>query len=295
MNTHKRLNQVFKKAQQIPFDDSSKFIFFSDCHRGDNSWADNFAHNQNLFYHALNHYYKNDFTYIEVGDGDELWENKKFSKIIQTYGHIFKLFRKFYLKKRLYLIYGNHDMERKNPRQVEKTLYQYHDETHDQPKPLFENIKMNEGIVLKHKKSGKKIFLTHGHQGDLINDKLWFIDRILVRYLWRYLQILGIRNPRSPADNSKKKAEIERKLVAWTKKNKQILIAGHTHRPRLPNKGTPPYFNCGSCIHPRCITGLEIQNGQITLIKWHVRPKNDGALYIVRKILEGPAKLASFF
>ena len=37
MNTKRRLDQVFEKAFPIPFDNSSKFVFFSDMHRGDDS------------------------------------------------------------------------------------------------------------------------------------------------------------------------------------------------------------------------------------------------------------------
>ena len=39
MSTSKRLTEVFESAHEIPFDDSGKFVFFSDIHRGDNSWA----------------------------------------------------------------------------------------------------------------------------------------------------------------------------------------------------------------------------------------------------------------
>ena len=28
------------------------------------------------------------------------------------------------------------------------------------------------------------------------------------------------------------------------------------------------YYNTGSCVHPRCITGLEITPGAFTLVKW---------------------------
>lgn len=56
---------------------------FSDCHRGDGSFADDFANNRNIYMHALNQYYKNDFQYIELGDGDELWENLFFKDIIE--------------------------------------------------------------------------------------------------------------------------------------------------------------------------------------------------------------------
>ena len=49
---------------------------------------------------ALN-YYKG-FTYIEVGDGDELWENRSFSAIVETYRDIFLLLAKYY-KEKVYL------------------------------------------------------------------------------------------------------------------------------------------------------------------------------------------------
>ena len=78
MSSAKRLTRAYKKAKRIAFDDDSKFIIFSDCHRGDNSFADDFANNRNIYYHALKHYYKEDFTYCELGDGDELWENISF-------------------------------------------------------------------------------------------------------------------------------------------------------------------------------------------------------------------------
>lgn len=41
MSISKRLTKVFESAREISFDDSSKFILFSDVHRADNSWADN--------------------------------------------------------------------------------------------------------------------------------------------------------------------------------------------------------------------------------------------------------------
>jgi hypothetical protein len=67
---YRRLSQAFKSARVFPFDDASRFVFFSDCHRGDNSRADSFVGNKELFLHALTHCYREGFTYIEVGDGD---------------------------------------------------------------------------------------------------------------------------------------------------------------------------------------------------------------------------------
>ena len=70
MSSKKRFDNAYKNAKVIPFDDSSKFILFSDCHRGDNSFADDFANNRNIYFHALKHYYAEGFQYCELGDGN---------------------------------------------------------------------------------------------------------------------------------------------------------------------------------------------------------------------------------
>jgi hypothetical protein len=122
MSLAKRLNKVFKSSEEVPFDDSSKLILFSDCHRGDNSWTDEFANNQNVFFHALNYYYDQGFTYIELGDGDELWENAFFEDIRRAHSNIFWKMTQFYKENRLYLLWGNHNRKWKRSGNVEKHL-----------------------------------------------------------------------------------------------------------------------------------------------------------------------------
>ena len=63
MSSQKRFSRAYKEAKRISFNDDSKLVFFSDCHRGDNSFADDFANNKNVYFHALKHYYKEGFTY----------------------------------------------------------------------------------------------------------------------------------------------------------------------------------------------------------------------------------------
>lgn len=70
----KRFDRAYREAKVVGFDDTSKFILFSDCHRGDNSFADDFANNRNIYFHALKYYYIEGFDYCELGDGDELWK-----------------------------------------------------------------------------------------------------------------------------------------------------------------------------------------------------------------------------
>lgn len=295
MSANQRISQVFQQAHQIPFDDDSRFVLFSDCHRGDNSWADDFASNQSLLFRALEHYYAEGFSYIEVGDGDELWENSKFGDIRQAHSNIFWVMRKFHENQRLFLIYGNHDMERSDPKIVDETLQYYYDERTGQVQPLFVNIKVYEGIILKHVVNERQLFILHGHQADPFNDRYWKIGRFTARHFWRHLQLLGVKEPTSPAKNFKKRVQIENTLNDWVKLSGQMLIAGHTHRPRIPAPGQPLYFNSGSCIHPRGITGLEIVNSQISLIKWWMTSGAGGAVYIKRQELAGPISIESYY
>ena len=288
MSVDKRLSEVFQQSKILTFDDKSKFIFFNDCHRGDNSWADDFAHNEKLFFHAMTHYFDEGYTYIELGDGDELWENKRFSEIRDAHSHVFWLLQKFYDSKKFHLIYGNHNMRWKNQKHIQKNIYKYLNKRSSNKEPLFRGITVHEGLILKHESSQKQIFLVHGHQGDLMCDYLWRFSRFLVRHIWKHLQLLGIRDPTSPAKNYKKQLKVEEKICEWVKKNKQMIICGHTHRSMCPSKQEQRYFNTGSCVHPRCITGIELASSQLVLVKWSIAVKNDGTLYIGRDVLDGP-------
>ncbi len=295
MNTLKRISKVFESAEEITFDDSSKIVLMSDCHRGDGNWSDDFSKNQNVYFAALTCYYNKNYTYIEIGDGDELWENKRLSDIKRVHSDVFRLMSKFFNEDRLKFIFGNHDIVKKNHGYVKDNLYQYFDERKKKHIPLFENIKLHEGLVLRDRDTNDKIFLMHGHQVDYLNDKMWRLARFLVRYLWRPLNLFGINDPTRTAENYHKKQAVEKKLIEWVVREKQMLIAGHTHRPMFPEVGETPYFNDGSCVHPRCITAIEISFGHIKLVKWYVNTKNNGVLFIDRKVLAGPRKLKDYF
>lgn len=297
MNLFKHLSQVFESANRIPFDDSSRIILMSDCHRGTGSQADDFFKNENLYISALNHYYNEGYTYIEIGDGDELWENKKLSDIINAHPNVFQLLKRFYQEKRLYFIYGNHDMVKRNVKYVEANLYEYYDKQERKELPLFENIQVHEGLVLEYRDQpeNKEIFLIHGHQVDFLNSSMWKCARFLVRHLWKSLELFGISNPTSPAQNQEKKEKIGKRLTDWTIRENQMLIAGHNHRPMFPEIGEPLYFNDGSCVHPLFITGIEINKGEITLVKWSVKVNGEGVLFVGRDIIAGPKKLRDLF
>ncbi|MGI5901168.1 MAG: metallophosphoesterase family protein [Desulfitobacteriia bacterium] len=292
MSTIKRVNKVFQTAKRIPIDDSSKLILMSDVHRGDGSWADDFFRNENLYYGALSHYFKEGFTYIELGDGDELWKFKKMADIITVHKDTFLLLKKFHDEGRLYLLFGNHDMIKCKKKFVDKCLNRYYDLQIKEHEPLFENITIHEGIVLEYQDFKKRILLIHGHQGSILDYTFWGLRRFLVRYIWKELELFGFNDPTSAAKNYRKKDTIENNLTKWVMEKNQMLITGHTHRPMLPKSNQPLYFNTGSCVHPRSITGIEIEEGKITLVKWKVVTKEDGSLHIGREVLAGPRALS---
>lgn len=267
---HKQLTRVFATAPEIPFDDRSHLIFFSDCHRGDRSAVDGFAKNATLFLDVLQHYYCQGFTYIEVGDGDELWENRSFQTVRAAYEAIFNLFHRFNEGGRLHLLLGNHDI----------TGFRQHWTRKD-------GLLVGEGLVLKHAPSRRRIFTVHGHQADFTSYRLYFVGRLMVRRIWRRLQMLGLF--RDQYAGSWKR--IEGRLRTWAKAHQQILICGHTHHPASAATGESPYFNTGSCLKPGELTGLEIVDGAIQAVRW---TRAQRAPHIQRVPVGAPQPLHAF-
>lgn len=182
-----------------------------------------------IFLHALNYYYKEGYKYIEVGDGDELWEYKNFKVIRLAHTDVFTVIKKFYDEDRFIILYGNHNIYLKSNHFVKENYYQYYDEYNQTRVELFKGLIPQEALILEHKESKQKIFVLHGHQGDFMNDQLWVLGMLLLRYFWRYLHIVGFDNPTSPARNFYKRHKVEKAYDKWIEKYKTMLICGHTH------------------------------------------------------------------
>jgi len=289
-----------------------KLIIMSDMHRGDGSNSDDFAHNSLLYKCALQYYLENDYTYIELGDAEELWENRSFDQIYITHSSIYELLSRFHDphpdKTRYIKIWGNHDLKwRKEPAPLQQ---------------LFPGITLYEAVLLD-----SRILMWHGHQAD--PKCVGFgatVSKFFVGGIWPCMQRLGIKDPTRAANNPGRANDTDECLHQWAAHNTNgidTLIAGHTHRPvyrnltltekKLLDSGmatpdikqkTPDstYYNTGSCVHPRCITGIEIALGkdgkpQFTLIKWShsaqpikthdtAPPSDEHNLSVRRKILE---------
>ncbi len=292
MFAHKRLlecfNDALKKNDVIEVNDDTRIVFFSDIHRGDNSLTDEFAHNQNIYYYALNHYFDHGFHYIEVGDGDELWEYSRFEHIRSAHSDVFCLLKEFYDLGRFDYMYGNHNMAFRSQTYAKHHLDHFFDDYLDIDTPLFPGIRTKESIILKDSQSDKKVMVVHGHQGDFINDHGWVISLFLMRVFWRYMHMIGLKNPSSPSKNRIKRHRIEKNFTKWIEEHGVGILCGHTHRPKLPDDGSPVYMNSGCCVHPRGITGIELVGRKFSLVYWSVKPNKEGSLYIKKKVMKGP-------
>jgi predicted phosphodiesterase len=261
----------------------TRLIVLSDMHRGNGTGSDDFAHNSLLYKCALDYYLKNGFTYIELGYAEELWENRSLDQIYITHTSVYEKLAAFHdpdpQKTRFIKIWGNHDLQwRRDSRPLGG---------------LFPGIRLYEAVLLDN-----RIWMWHGHQAD--PSCLGFrasLAKFFVGGFWSGMQRLGMKDPTRAAENPGLANEVDQRLQHWATQNKkgiQAIIAGHTHRPVFNNltltekwllhlgMGTPgieqkspdpTYYNTGSCVHPRCITGIEITAGEnhrpdIKLIKW---------------------------
>ena len=289
-----KLDRLYTASPVLYFDNSSRIVIMSDCHRGQGNGGDNFLPNSPIFQGALEYYYENGFSYIELGDGDELWENRCIHTILRAHSRIFRLMARFHEKGRLHMLYGNHDMVKRRRNFPGKAGRSYVCDLPGGSLPRFPELKPVEGLILENRCSGRRLFLIHGHQDSLLNDEFWPLGRFLVRYLWRPLEIIGFRAPTGSGRSVKLVEKTERDLCSYAQSRNRILIAGHTHRPAFPQPGSCPYFNDGSCVHPHCITALEIVDNCISLVQWAIATTPEQMLYISREVLNGPENLDDY-
>jgi UDP-2,3-diacylglucosamine pyrophosphatase LpxH len=284
----RQLDNLLTSTPETPFNDTSKIIFFSDAHRSNKNDGDEFAPNEGLFTHALGHYYQAGFTYVELGDGDDLWQTPRFGDIQQAYPVVFDWLRLFKLQNRLHLIVGNHEVQGQAGQSIQKG-----------------DFLAQEGLVLRHTQTGQRLLVAHGHQVDIWCNQLNSISQWLVHFTQRTLDFLqekrgytftaptqaeGIIMQRLRLWYQGQQENLTQQLIAWARDKQQLIISGHTHWPIFPVDYRAPYFNAGCCINPGYITGIEIQNGMISLIKWFI----DGTQRYQWSLLAAPQPLSLF-
>lgn len=312
-----------KKGLILPFDlKNSKFIVFSDQHKGAKNGADDFMVCEPNYLAALDYYDEKNFFLISLGDSEELWENR-WPAVKKNNEATFEKEKKFVEKNAFVKVFGNHDLS-----------WSINPLTGIEMEKIYgRKIDVYEGLVLQipGKENHFTIFLTHGHQGDARSDGSWF-SKFFVANAWAPLQAYLKINPNTPAYNTTKKTLHNRIMYEWSARQKNlILVTGHTHQPVFESltelerlyrnliqaqqqdnnelieevelrirkveprftavskdylKMKSTYFNSGCCCFvDGDITGIEIAGGFIRLIKWEKLNEKPGRIVLEEKSL----------
>ena len=294
------------KGIVIPFDTKQdKFIIFSDQHKGAKNGADDFMLCEPNYLAALDHYYQHNYHFVTLGDCEELWENS-LSAVLKHQQPSFEKYKQFILNNRFHKIIGNHDLDWKNdPVTIlqikaifgadvtiydgivlqtaigDKTLRIFCTHGHQGDKasdgnwfskffvsriwaPLqaFTRINPNTpaydaGLKTLHNRlmyewseSQKDILLVTGHTHQPVFESLTHIER-----LYRQLQMTEYMNDDTLAHLIRE--EIRKRKFEYNHVTEDFLCM------------KPGYFNAGCCcFNDGDITGIEIADGNLRLIKW---------------------------
>jgi UDP-2,3-diacylglucosamine pyrophosphatase LpxH len=303
------LQQPGKRGFVIPFEEhAGKFIIFSDQHKGARNGADDFMLAEPNYLAALEYYCKNNFMYINLGDSEELWKNS-LTKVKKYNTATFEAEKKFLEHNLFVKIFGNHDLYWDNdpfawwqlkdiykeklkvyegvilPVSIDgKTLQIYctHGHQGDEksdgnwfskffvaniwaPLEAFLRINPNTPANNEQKKTlhnsmmyewssqQENLLLVTGHTHQPVFGSLTELEKL-------YKQLLLARKENDAATVQQLQQDMDKRKEQYN----------HLSPDYLTMK--PTYFNSGCCcFNDGDITGIEITDGCIRLIKWEMQ------------------------
>jgi predicted phosphodiesterase len=213
------MERLFRDTREINLKDDDRIVIFSDLHMGNGGMRDDFLHNAPLFKSAMERFYTpSNFDLILNGDIEEL---HKFlmKSISSTWPKIFTIFREMEDRGGLHKVLGNHDSE--------KWLLGARYPVRTEPR---DSLRLNY--------HGNRIFLLHGHQAGLRQDRLESLTHFILRYGARPLAI----NNFAVSNNATRKYLIENRVYNFAKERKIMAIIGHTHRPLFESQSKVDYL-----------------------------------------------------
>lgn len=283
-----------------------RIIIFSDQHRGTRDGSDDFAVCENSYITALDYYNKEKFYFINLGDSEELWENTIFG-IARKNIDVFEREKLFINRDAYCKIFGNHDLFWGNDPlasfwikkiygkairiftgvliRIDFTsgsgfdIFCTHGHQGDKqsdgnafskwfvsyiwgPLQSFLEININstssnDSLKSLHNKymyewsaAQEKILLVTGHTHQPVFNSLTHLERL-------YLQLEKARLSNDMDAQKKIETEIPRR-------RKEQGITSYSF-----GEMKPTYFNSGCCcFDDGTITGIEISQGFIRLVKW---------------------------
>jgi len=294
-----------KAGLLIDFDpQKDKFVILSDQHKGARDGADIFAKAANNYLAALDHYNQQQFFYINLGDSEELWENL----IITIKKHNQNTFDKeqLFLKRNNFIkIFGNHDLYWANDPLAGINLQEVYGQQVKIHEGVVLRTKVNNQkleIYMTHGHQGDlqsdgnwfskwfvsdvwgplQSYLHINPNTPSNNDELKTLhNQIMYEWSAKRKHILLITgHTHQPVFRSLTELEtLYERLDDAKKDNKQPVIAKLSQRIdelHIRSKKPPSfrgyldtYFNSGCCcFDDGDITGIEIEDECIRLIKW---------------------------
>ncbi len=300
-----------KEGLVIPFEQhAGKFIIFSDQHKGARNGADDFILAEPNYLAALDYYSANDFVFINMGDSEELWENT-LTKVKKFNGKTFEAEKKFVRNGTFIKIIGNHDLYWGNDPFAWWQLRKIFGEdvkiyegavlatmVGDKPLQIFcthghqgdlqsdgnwfskffvariwaplqgylrinpntpaydaEKKTLHNGIMYEWSALQENMLLVTGHTHQPVFSSLTHIERLYKQYQY--------------AEKEKNEPELAALKAEILKREKEFTTVSVDYMNMKPY-----YFNSGCCcFSDGDITGIEIENGCIRLIKWTAQHK----------------------
>jgi predicted phosphodiesterase len=283
----------------------NRLIIFSDQHRGTRNGSDDFAGCENSYLSALEYYNKEKFYFINLGDCEELWENTMFgiSKFNKGVYEKEKLFidREAYCK-----VFGNHDLFWDNDPLASVWLKKIYGQSIPIFTGVLIKVGFNQAgmeIFCTHGHQGDKQsdgnafskwfvsyvwgplqnFLGININSPSTNNNLKTLHNMFM-YDWSAAQkgvLLITGHTHQPVFNSLTHLErlYQRLSKAQKLNDEEMLMKIEAEIPRRKreydfvnhsfDQMKPTYFNSGCCcFDDGTITGLEIDDGYIRLVKW---------------------------
>jgi len=301
------VNPKTRKLKRFNLDEvNQRVIIFSDQHRGARDGADDFAVCENSYLTALEYYNKESFYYINLGDCEELWENTLFT-IAKHNEAVYEKEKLFIARDAYCKVFGNHDLFWDNDPLVSVWLKKIYGEVIRIFTGVLIRVDFSPGkyldIFCTHGHQGDKQsdgnafskwfvsyvwgplqkFLEINTNDPSANDNLKTLHNIYM-YDWSAAQeniLLITGHTHQPVFNSLTHLErlYQQLEKAHTLNDADALKKIEAEIPRRKreydfvnqsfNKLKPAYFNSGCCcFEDGTITGIEIRDGFIRLIKW---------------------------
>jgi predicted phosphodiesterase len=301
-------NRIIKtpgeRGLHLQFSAADRYIIFSDQHKGARNAADDFATNEQNYLAALSYYHAHAYQLVCLGDSEELWENT-LEAVKKHNIATFEAEKRFLERNAFIKIFGNHDLYWDNDPlsgyQLEKIygakvkIYEgLILETLIGDKPL--QIFLTHGHQGDLQSDGNwfskwfvsriwapfQAYLQINPNTPAFNNQLKSTHNRLM-YEWAAAQesVLITGHTHQPVFNSL--THLERILIAFNlaveKKDEAALMELKAKMQRekivygaeipLVTAVQPNYFNSGCCcFNDGDITGIEICEGKIKLIKW---------------------------